>query len=156
MRCTEARELLLTAEPDELRGEGDSTLAGHLRTCPACRRLATAILESEAALAADLDALAAGRSADVTGALLRSIEAAGLGRSRKRRPLLIPFLLPLAAAALLAVLLLPSRSHRDSREELALPAAFASAEAPALSTPPGRTALILDTDDPDYQIIWFF
>src|SRR5256885_16949362 len=62
MDCATARERMLEADPDELRGEDDSEVAAHLRDCAACRARAAAILAAEAEMASALDALAAPRS----------------------------------------------------------------------------------------------
>ena len=35
--CATATDLLLVGEPAELRGEGDSDLAAHVRACASCR-----------------------------------------------------------------------------------------------------------------------
>ena len=43
MTCSEAREAMLDAEPAELRGDGTSAIAEHVRSCLTCRRAAAAI-----------------------------------------------------------------------------------------------------------------
>ena len=51
MNHEEARNALLIAEPEELRGIGDSPLAQHVRECNACQRAAGVLLEANALLA---------------------------------------------------------------------------------------------------------
>jgi hypothetical protein len=51
MTCNEARRALLTAELEELRGEGTSAVAQHVRTCADCRAGAQQILSVTAAFA---------------------------------------------------------------------------------------------------------
>jgi hypothetical protein len=57
MNCTESQERVLDADVHELRGVGDSSLAGHIRTCTQCRALADRILEEQAHIRAALEAL---------------------------------------------------------------------------------------------------
>ncbi|HEX8906064.1 MAG TPA: hypothetical protein VF771_14550, partial [Longimicrobiaceae bacterium] len=59
MDCRTARDLLLEADPAELRGERDSPLAAHLHSCAGCRARAAAILAGQAELDAALRTLAA-------------------------------------------------------------------------------------------------
>jgi hypothetical protein len=48
MTCESIRDAMLEAELDELRGHGDSTIAGHLRECLTCRRIgAELVLETD-------------------------------------------------------------------------------------------------------------
>jgi hypothetical protein len=56
--CTRQRTALLTADPDELRGIGDSELARHIRECGRCASDAQRILGTTAMLAARLDSSA--------------------------------------------------------------------------------------------------
>lgn len=53
--CERAASLLLEADAEELRGAGDGPLAGHLRTCDACRGVASRITAAEARLSHALD-----------------------------------------------------------------------------------------------------
>ncbi len=52
MTCESMLERMLDAEPAELRGEGDTPLAAHLRTCTRCRAVAARIAGDTAALLA--------------------------------------------------------------------------------------------------------
>ncbi|MEX2284804.1 MAG: hypothetical protein WEE89_20115 [Gemmatimonadota bacterium] len=53
--CMRLRDSLLTAEPDELRGHGQSDLATHIRDCARCSADAQRILGATALLAGQLD-----------------------------------------------------------------------------------------------------
>ena len=55
MTCSEAKRALLTAETDELRGQGTGALAGHIRACAGCRAASQQILDATQALASRLD-----------------------------------------------------------------------------------------------------
>lgn len=67
MECEAARRELLECDPTELEGVGDSALAVHLRSCPACRARAAALLADTEALAEALNGLAGLRGAGPEG-----------------------------------------------------------------------------------------
>lgn len=73
MRCQEAAELILEAEPAELAGEGDSPLADHLRVCGRCARVGTRLLEGGRVLG------------DVVGDVVGHREARSAGAGRGMR-----------------------------------------------------------------------
>jgi hypothetical protein len=50
MTCADCLDAMLDAEPAELRGDGRSELAGHVRSCLACRRASAAILAGTSVL----------------------------------------------------------------------------------------------------------
>ena len=58
MECPDALRALLEAEPLELRGEGDSADAAHVRECTPCRMAAAVLLAGEEGLADALRGLA--------------------------------------------------------------------------------------------------
>jgi hypothetical protein len=58
MNCLEARQVMLTAEPAELRGLGQTELASHIRSCQACGQAAQRVLLATDLLAAKLDSTA--------------------------------------------------------------------------------------------------
>jgi len=151
MDCAEARERLLEADLEELRTEGGSPLAMHLMGCTDCRKAAEAIAGAESAIASVLERQQpASRFAEAVDTASRSVEISG--RSRKRW---FPLLLPLAAAAALFILLLPLFDRKvESPIEIVVPEL--QAELPAVKAPPGKSAMILDTGSPDFQIIWLF
>ncbi len=151
MKCEEAGELIFEADLEELGMGGDSPLTGHLRECGECRQAAEVILGTESAFAAAFDSLAPGRSFEES--VVTAISA--VPGSSRRRLRALPILLPLAAAAALFLLIFPlwNREVGVVRDPF-VPALLA--EAPALRTPSERSAMILDSGDPDYQIIWLF
>ncbi|HKJ91852.1 MAG TPA: hypothetical protein VJ957_01735 [Longimicrobiales bacterium] len=87
MKCADARTALLTAEPAELDGVGDSALAAHIRSCGRCRATARAILDEQEGLAAAL--ANAGRPArtaeELADAVLGAV-AAGAGAGAGSAP----------------------------------------------------------------------
>lgn len=64
IECRDAEALLLEADGEELRGEGDGPLAAHLQRCEACRGIADRILTGERALDDALRERASGTSVD--------------------------------------------------------------------------------------------
>jgi len=153
MNCAEARELLLESELADLRMEGGSPLAEHLMACPSCQELARSVVEMESALASALGS----REPDLAfeEAVVAAATPEKFRRSHRRRLRVLPALVPLAAAAVLVLLLLPRSGTRDEFPGRVLTPAMA-AELPAVEAPPGKTAMILDTGNPDVQIIWLF
>ena len=151
MTCEEARELIFEADLEELAMGRDTPLAGHLRECGECRQAAEVILGTESAFADAFDSLTPGRSFEET--VVNAISTAPGGPRRRFRAL--PVLLPVAAAAALFLLLFPLWTGEMGmvRDPL-VPAVMA--EAPALRAPSEGSAMILDSGDPDYQIIWLF
>lgn len=57
MKCIDARDAMLVADATELRGDGDTAIATHLRTCDVCKADARRILDNNVALDDHLDAL---------------------------------------------------------------------------------------------------
>ena len=157
--CASFRELMLEAEPAELRGKGESLLARHVRDCPACARTAALLLEETERLDAFL---ADAPPLDVDAVLARAGVASGAAtpeaapsRLRIRRFPLRRVWVPLAAAAALAGLLL-FRGPGPTR----VPATdMAAREAPA---PPLVEALadqdvaVMPTNDPNITVVWIF
>ena len=120
--CTPFRELMLEADPAELRGEGSGALARHLRVCEPCSRVAAILLEETRRLDALLEEAP---DVDVAGILARAgvSSAPPVPASATSRPAPAPappsepghvrmrfprrrLWIPLAAAAALAALLL--------------------------------------------------
>jgi len=149
MECAAARALLLEADPAELRGEGDSPLAAHLRSCAACRTAADAILVGEAELDAALRMLAS-PSADPKVVPLRP----RAGWARRMAP--AAGALAALAAALAAVMLArlhaapPRGATAEQIAQLMFPAPpVARAEA-------GRSVAVLKTSDPGVTVVWVY
>lgn len=157
MKCIEAREAILDADPKVLQGLGDDPLASHVRACASCARRAQAILREAAALSGALERAVSPPDLD---RILR--EAAEPGRNVEpghRRWFFAGVerrwgtaLLPLAAAAVLAFLLLgrqpalPGTPYRPPPTPVGLD----------VQAPPETDVAVLETDDPDITVLWLF
>lgn len=172
MRCQEAGELLLEAEPAELGGLGDSPLAEHLRGCVRCAAVGVGLLEGERVLG---EVLAGGWGAGAMGGreAMRGVEAAlaefesrvgeGVaddvgGRLLHRRWRRVAAVgVPLAAAASLALMLAPWRGGTGG-EALPLPVMKLAERTPAADVvvPAGRDAVLFRTSNPKITVVWIY
>ena len=125
MNCREAREAMLIAEREELRGEGETPLAEHVALCEACGRVGSA-------LASDLRRL-----------------SASVARRKSKRIALIAAL-P-AAAAILIVARIAVREEPVPRPALA---AQSPAHVVSVDVAPGQRAAVLKTSDPKVTLVW--
>ena len=140
MTCQAAREAMLDAELEELRGTGSSELAEHLRECAACRARADTIVEGYASLDAGLRGLQPAQpDARVTP----------IGR-RRRRYAWLP--LPLAAAAVLALLL--ARPASEPLPDVHALARRISPERPVVQAPAGKQAVVMMKNE--VTIVWLY
>lgn len=158
MTCAEARRAILDAEPSVLAGDGDTSLARHLRSCEVCRAAASVVLREEAWLARGMEGVVP--ALDLETILQRHILSdsdvsistrPGWARGRFRSWSLA--LLPLAAAAALVALLLVSRSPT-----LPGPTYFPAVASRGLdlAVPEGTSAAIMETDNPNITVVWLF
>jgi anti-sigma factor RsiW len=151
MTCSEAPRVV-EAEPSVLDGTDDSLLARHVATCAECTEIAGRILEGNRFLHATLDATG---DLDVDALLAR----AAIQPDRvpfERRPFLrVAFL---AAAALLAAFLLVRRGQPPVSDpaELASIGVRADAAYRGLDVRTESDLAILQTDNPDITVLWFF
>ena len=143
--CATATDLLLEAEPAELRGEGESALAAHLRECASCRGQAELLLGEQARLAHALDTITAVHTTP---------------RSQHRpvtRRWLPRVLLPVAAAAA-AVIVFVARPAQRADEPLppllVLPARIA--EVPVVNASTDRNVAVMRTADPKITVVWYY
>lgn len=144
MNCENALDLMLEADLPELRGEGDSDLAQHVRTCVDCRARAETILAGQEALAEAMDRVTPHAPApDLTR---RAQERA------RRRPWRVA--LPLALAAGIATLLL-LRQPSAGPQPPSSPPRVAAAPLDVM-VPPGRTVAVFQTENPNIVVIWSF
>lgn len=151
MNCLAARELLWEADPAELMGRVGSSLSRHLETCEACRRLADAILNAQAALEHSITASRSRTS--VENALRMAAATARLRRRRRMWEVTIPF----AAAAGVAGLLLLARRAPELPGEIWEPPTAAPVAGPAVEAPPGKDVAVFKiADRPDVVVVWFF
>jgi hypothetical protein len=130
MQCTSAQGLMLEADIGELRGEGTSELARHIAGCAGCRGHAQRILRGY-------------------GDLEQGLATFAQKRARNVRLAWVP--IPLAAAALLALLLV-------NREAPPPDMRFVTARmfAPqAVVTPPAdKQAIVIEKDD--LTVVWLY
>lgn len=142
MNCTEFREAMLEAELDELRGIGASDVAMHIRECADCRTRADVLRLGHERLAASLATLHP-RVADSNVVPMR----------RKSRGLSwLP--LPLAAAAVLALLMIPRMNGEDELPRIDAIAAMMFRSQPIASPPPGQQAMVIEKND--MTIVWLY
>lgn len=152
--CAPITDLLLEADPAELRGVGETEVARHVRTCARCAEAAETILGATARLD---EALATTRAAVDVDALLRRAESERqqAGPVEKRtRVLRLPGWRrwgALAAAASVAALLLAR-----SGEPPAPAGARIAVPQPALEVAEGDNVAVIPTNDPDITVLWFF
>ncbi len=140
MNCQPWLDQMLEAEPEELRGRGESPLAGHIRSCEACRTRAALLVRSAELLDRSLAAEAA------SPPLPR--------RSRLHHYGAIRVVLPLAAAAVLALVF-----FAPDRRRMPIPAASVAEAPPAVPSvtpPPGHSAAVMQTGNPDIVIVWLY
>ena len=130
MQCNAAQRLMLEAGLDELRGEGTGELARHINQCSSCRNHAQRILRGYK----DLD---------------QGLGSLTVKRGRNARLAWIP--IPLAAAAVLALLLL-------NREAPLPDMGFVTArmfEQQAVVTPPAdKQAIVIEKND--LTVVWLY
>jgi hypothetical protein len=170
--CRTALDRLLEAASGELRGEGGSELAGHVRACPRCRAVADRLLQGQAGLARALAEIRPGRSVDSALEELpdeRAIAADVRARGARRWAWLAPLA---AAAALTGVLLLrDGGTERPSAVVEAPPVEAPPPRLPAIgpapvtgqtpvagpapvAAPSARHLVVFETRDPSMTIIW--
>jgi hypothetical protein len=148
--CATARTLMLTADPAELAGSTGSDLTLHIATCASCRGRAALLLEAQGELARVLDAPGA---QDSPTAVRSALATARRRRddARRRR-----WTLPLAAAAVLAGLMVIRFGSRAPVQPSPPAVPPAAGHRITVTAPQGRNVAVLQTDNPNVVIIWFF
>jgi anti-sigma factor RsiW len=140
--CTVMREAMLEAELDELRGLGESDVAQHVRTCAACGERAEILVRGHDKLAASLAAIRP-RAADANVTPIQ----------RKWRKLSwVP--VPLAAAAVLTLLMIPQQNGDEELPRIDAIARMMFKEEPAVSPPPGKQAMVIEKKE--MTIVWLY
>ena len=150
MNCEMALEQMLESDMEDLTGESGTDLAGHVVTCERCQAVASEIVEGQRRLADSLRAMESGRAVDT---VLGEVRAQATRRSRRTRAFGV--LVPLAAAAALALLVTSDRSGMVP----ASPVVTESAKAPPralVRLPPTTNAMVLKTDNPKITVVWFY
>jgi hypothetical protein len=137
MRCSDARDAMLTAEREDLRAEGDGALAAHLGACAACRAAANHIDATTAALASIVAVRAEAPGRRWSPARLAGIAA-----------------LPIAAGVI-GVLMMRDAPEKRSAPQTPLQAtAQASRGVVSVDVARGQTAAVIKTRDPNVTIVW--
>jgi len=132
--CTAARAWLLEAELADLRAN-NGPHAEHIATCPRCTAAARTLLQGHADLDTALDEL--------------RVSKKPLSR---RRGVWLWAPVPLAAAAALALLL--TRGEPIPPPPSALLAQLMLPEAPLISPPAGKNAVVMETHD--LTVVWLY
>ncbi len=151
--CARVRDALLLAEPAELRGEGPGPVATHVRTCAACRAAARRILEGTQALDEWLGSVGAPPSLEALSALA-SVGRRPPGRAMPRGRRALAWIGLSVAAAAIAVLVLPP--DRPAPVGSGGPTADPEELLPLVQDAEGRSFAVLETDDPNITVLWFF
>ena len=126
MTCDDAREVMMTAEPRELRGQGHGAFAAHLAGCPACAETARTL-----------------------GAVLPRLSDAVHRRSRRRAAMVVG--IPAAAAAVVLGVFI---SRPDDDGARVVPRAPSPANVVSVDVKAGQRATVLKTSDPKVTVVW--
>ena len=150
--CRRSFDTLLDADVAELSGLAETELAVHISGCISCAAAARKILEGNDTLddvlgsAPPIDARALVARARLE-ALPKAVEKAPNPARRWRGWAMLG-----AAASIAALLVLSERDVRMPGVEVApRTEVHAIVEAPA-----GRNVAVIQTDDPDITVLWFF
>ena len=148
--CETARELLLEADPAELRGEGDGSLAAHLRACAACRQRAQFLLGETDVLRSSLFALGPAAHEPVPALAVphRPTRSATWRGAR--------ILVPLALAAGIAVLVLVRGHQVTPPARAGLQLAKATPAPLDVQVPAGQSVAVFQTANPNIVVIWSY
>jgi predicted anti-sigma-YlaC factor YlaD len=140
MDCAAAREEMLGADLDELRGSGDTPLAEHLRACAKCRARADVIVAGHALLATSL------------AGLKPAADNAGVTRLHKARGYRwVP--LPLAAAAIIALLFVGQQGD-EALPNMDAVTRLMFRETPVVSPTTGQQAMVIEKNN--MTIVWLY
>ena len=136
MICSEARRALLTADLPELRGEGTSALAQHVRSCAECATAAQKILR-------------------VTTALSERVERATVPARKKERASAWPVWLALPLAAAIATVLIARDTDRmtPSPEAAALHTVKQPVTRTVVNAPPNRNVAVIEATN-RITVVW--
>jgi hypothetical protein len=126
MTCDEVRDAVMTAEPRELRADGDGPLAAHLAECPACAK-----------------------QARMLSSVLPRLSKKATLRSRQRAAMAVG--IPAAAAAVVLGVFIarPGGEESTARPPASIPTNVVSVDVKA-----GQRATVLKTSDPKVTVVW--
>jgi len=151
--CRRPLDYLLEVDLDVLSGEAEDDLARHVRECPRCAAEARRVVQTMSRL--DQALAAVPQPLDVDAVLARARSSNGAHSESKVIPM--RRWRPLAAVALAASIVgLIVLGNRDQ----ALPGApfnpqFA-AQYPTIEAPADQNVAVIQTDNPDITVLWFF
>jgi len=126
MTCDEVVDAMMTAEPRELRANGDGPLAAHLAECPACAK-----------------------QARMLSSVLPRLSKKVSRRSRQRAAMAVG-IPAAAAAAVLGVFI----ARPDGEESAARPPASIPTNVVSVDVKAGQRATVLKTSDPKVTVVW--
>jgi hypothetical protein len=153
MTCDSALDRLLEADVTELRGEGDGALARHLAECERCAAVAGALVGELDRLDEGLGLWAEAGDARAAADTILAHETGDRAGPRGQRPWLRHAWAPLAAAAAVAGVLL----LRPPGPEWGMAPPGPGVEPTiAVRPPPGRSAAIMKTGNPNITIVWLY
>ena len=132
MSCAVIREKMLVAELEELRGIGESAVAKHVRTCDECAAIAQQLLAGHAQIASGM----------------QQIKPHG----RKRNKRWIP--IPLAAAAVIALLMIPRMQTDDALPNIDAVTRMMFREEPVVAPSAGQQAMVIEKNE--LTIVWLY
>jgi hypothetical protein len=124
MKCDEAREAMLIAEPEDLLGRGSGALAEHLVSCVGCAERARMLASAIPPLANKLNARRHRRAAMMVG-------------------------IPAAAAAVVLGIFIARPDDARDGAPAAIPVNVVSVDVKA-----GQHAAVLKTSDPTVTVVW--
>jgi hypothetical protein len=152
MECREFIDAMQEAELAELRGEGGTPLAEHVRVCGECAAYATHVLAATDRLAASL--------------MLESGRGSVVGPRRVLAPIQPSWRrrfagLAVGAAALATLTVGLDRAgvlSRDVPPETASDAIGMDPQSPApgVDVPAGRNAVVFRTSNPKITVVWYY
>ncbi len=151
MNCELALERMLDADPEELKGHGDSELVLHIQGCGRCQAVAAELLQGHEMLAERIQSVDLDRGVE---AVLPAVRRVATRRVRRRR--LTRFALPAAAAAVLVLLAI--RDRVPSMPLVDPPAQLPGQppKQPTVRLAPNTNALVLETNNPKITVVWFY
>ncbi len=149
MKCDDAFDRLLEADPQELTGRTDSDLAVHVRGCARCQVVASELLAGQVQLAGELAKLRP--RPDVS-------EALRLTRARWRRTRRLERAWhwgPVAAAAVLAAAMVLSSLPAGRMVEGDIATVPTTLE-PLVEEATSRNVLVFEARDRSAKVVWFY
>ncbi len=150
VNCEMALDQMLESDVEDLTGESGTELAAHIAACERCQAVASEIVEGQRRLADSLRAMESGRTVDVVLDEVRS-----QATRRRRRARAFGVLVPLAAAAALALLVTSDRSGTVPSDAV-IPEIAIAVPPTLVRLPPATNAMLLKTDNPKITVVWFY